>query len=643
MACPFAAGAAALVLSIYSGMSPEEVKSQLEETAVDLGSTGFDSTFGHGRVNLAAAVGAPEANKYGVVDVLVTDRLSHPISGASVILWQGGNVISTTNSNEDGRAKFEYIPIGEYGISVSFLGLDTCLAADNPVTVVAGGSESKTIAFSTAEVYDIDAYAITYQGTSMEMFQEKIDHLVAEGQIQDSYHLNELPPLTKGVTLHTININWHSYPDATGYKVFRSADGGSSYSMVFQYEPTTSYDWYGFYDYDVSEGSSYTYYVTAYGSGWETDPSPEVTIDTFLPPCSLVSPADESIITDPNPTFTWNPVGVSSFPYGSIYSGGSGLWIYNLTVDEQAWWIWFNNLTTSSATYNQDSQATPLAAGKGYEWQIDSYGYDENGKLIAYSWSEYREFIYSGGANAGVTEVEAEAETYVSESKMMQYLTEIQTDWPGEGYFFNEPEPAKEEINHDIWITWKGFCEASEYGFKIYRSIDGDSFEIILSGEAPIGYSWYGCVDNSAGPGYSYTYYVTAYGPDWESDPSQTMTIDTWLPPCSLISPTDGSLISDPNPVFDWDPVITGFPYSSLVSGDTCMLVYDDTISNYAWIVCTGDPNIFTVTYNQDDDALPLVNGHNYSWHCWTSGYDENWNRIAVSESIKWHFDYNRP
>ena len=135
---------------------------------------------------------------------------------------------------------------------------------------------------------------------------------------------------------------------------------------------------------------------------------------------------------------------------------------------------------------------------------------------------------------------------------------------------------------------WKGFCETSGYGFKIYRRIDGGSFEVIFSDTAPIGYLWYGFVDNSAGPGSVYTYYVTAYGPDWESDPSSEVTIDTWLPPCSLISPTDGSLISDPNPVFDWDPVITDFPYGSLVTGDTCMLVYDDTISDFTWIVCTG-------------------------------------------------------
>lgn len=138
MSCPFVAGAAALILSQNSGMSPEGVKTQLEKTAFDLGSDGFDPIFGHGRVDLAAAVGAPQINDYGGVDVWVTNESSNSLSGASVILWQGGAVISTTNSNTDGAAKFDYIPAGDYGISVSLPGYISSLTADNLVTVVAG-------------------------------------------------------------------------------------------------------------------------------------------------------------------------------------------------------------------------------------------------------------------------------------------------------------------------------------------------------------------------------------------------------------------------------------------------------------------------------------------------------------------------
>jgi hypothetical protein len=405
MSCPFVAGAAALILSQNSGMSPEEVKTQLEETAVDLGSTGFDSTFGYGRVDLAAAVGAINPNKYGVVDILVTDRLNHPISGASVILWQGERVISTTNSNDNGRAKFEYIQAGEYGISVSFPGFDSCLAANNPVTVVADGLVLTTIAFTTAEVYDISAYAITITPTlptpptsiGMNEFQDKIIQLEEKGILKPSYMFDNGSKRSiqnRATTpAYMIEVDWHSYYDATGYKVYRSVNG-ASYIKVLDWAAPPISDWYGLYDEDVVPGNAYSYYVTAYGSGWETDPSEIAAIDTFLPPCSLISPLDGATIGVSTPVFEWSPVGVS-FPYGSIQEGGSDLWVYDDTANSRVWWPWFNDMTTSTATYNQDGQASPLVSGHTYLWESWGYGYDENGYLIAMSWSENWGFTYT--------------------------------------------------------------------------------------------------------------------------------------------------------------------------------------------------------------------------------------------------------
>jgi hypothetical protein len=72
----------------------------------------------------------------------------------------------------------------------------------------------------------------------MELFQANMDQLVEEELIPDSFQLNELPPLAKGIVEHAIYVNWHSYHDATGYKVYRSVNGGS-FSLVFQDEPTT--------------------------------------------------------------------------------------------------------------------------------------------------------------------------------------------------------------------------------------------------------------------------------------------------------------------------------------------------------------------------------------------------------------------
>jgi len=403
MACPFAAGAAALVLSVYPGMSPEDVKSQLEETAIDLGSEGFDSTYGHGRVNLAAAVGAQEPNKYGAVDVLVTDRLSHPVSGASVILWQAGTVISTTNSNEDGHAKFEYIPAGEHGISASFPGLDSCLAADNLVTAVAGDSVSKTIVFSIAEVYDISACAITAPAgifsTSINMneLQDKITQLEEKGILKPSHMFasESKRSIQKSTTpAYLIDVVWHSYYDATGYRVYKSVNG-AGYVSVLDWELPPISERYGLYDEDVVPGNAYSYYVTAYGSGWVTDLSEIVTIDTFLPPCSLISPLDSATITVSNPVFEWSPVGIPSFPYDSIDYGYSDLWVYDDNEEKTAWSRWFYGMTTSTVTYDDDGYATPLVSGHEYMWDSWGYGYDVNGNLIAMSWSEDWDFTYT--------------------------------------------------------------------------------------------------------------------------------------------------------------------------------------------------------------------------------------------------------
>jgi hypothetical protein len=304
-------------------------------------------------------------------------------------VWFDDMTTSSVTYDQNGNA-YPLVPGNNYRWSIRTYGYD-----NNGNWVASSQSETWEFSYDGPVVYNVEARAITLQVTSMELFQEKIDQLVKEELIPDSFHLNELPPLTKGVVEYIISAYWDAYPEATGYKIYRSISGGS-YSIIYQDEPTMIYDSYYFWDEDVSEGTSYTYYVTAYGSGWETDPSLEVTIDTWLPPCSLISPTDQSVITDPTPTFTWNPVGLTSsdFPYGSIYSGGSDLWVYDWTAWRNVWRISFANMTTSTSTYNQDGQATSLVPGHSYIWDSWGYGYDENGKNIAISENEQCAFIY---------------------------------------------------------------------------------------------------------------------------------------------------------------------------------------------------------------------------------------------------------
>ncbi|MBU4511373.1 hypothetical protein KJ830_10055 [bacterium] len=53
-------------------------------------------------------------------------------------------------------------------------------------------------------------------------------------------------------------------------------------------------------------------------------------------------------------------------------------------------------MITSTATYNQNGWAIPLVSGHNYYWESRAYGYDENGSMIAMSWSERWGFTYTG-------------------------------------------------------------------------------------------------------------------------------------------------------------------------------------------------------------------------------------------------------
>jgi subtilisin family serine protease len=56
MASPFVAGLAGLVRSQYPNLTNKEVRAKIEAAADDLGTKGFDTVYGHGRVNAQAAV-----------------------------------------------------------------------------------------------------------------------------------------------------------------------------------------------------------------------------------------------------------------------------------------------------------------------------------------------------------------------------------------------------------------------------------------------------------------------------------------------------------------------------------------------------------------------------------------------------------
>ena len=194
---------------------------------------------------------------------------------------------------------------------------------------------------------------------------------------------------------YLINVFWDSYPEASGYKVYRSVNGVVEAEPVYSGPGELIYDkdivqWH---DTDIVVGNTYSYYVTAYGDGWETSPSQKSgSIDAFLPPIYLVSPSNGDTINNPTPVFKWSPVGPN--PEGCKNFGTTVLCVIDLTSDKElVWQIVFDDMTTFSVHYNQDGQASLLIPGHSYGWEVTSYGYAENME-DAISQSEYWEFTY---------------------------------------------------------------------------------------------------------------------------------------------------------------------------------------------------------------------------------------------------------
>jgi hypothetical protein len=481
------------------------------------------------------------------------------------------------------------------------------------------------------------------------------NYKITEGVVSNVYAIAVTSKL--GYEDYYVEIYYNSYPEATDYKIYRSVNGGN-YELLpdcLSREFPPDNNWHNlqgavwpspppFWDDDVSPENTYSYYVIACGDGWETAPSEIVTIDTWLPFCVLISPPNNSAITEPNPTFTWDS-GVSSLPYGSIYSGKARFFVNDQTDIYRGWLIYFDDITTSSATYNQDGQADSLVAGHDYTWGSTVYGYNENGNLIAVSEGERWGFGYlvEEGIVTGVYAIAITSQLSMSkfEDKIEQLEEE---DKLPSSYCFNEITELKEGFTHyAIKIGWHNYYGISGLkGYRVYRSINGGDYTLIHDWEAPPGYD-YSVYDNDVSTDNDYAYYVTAYGNDWESDPSQIVTIDTWLPLCVLTSPLNNSVISEPNPTFTWDTGVSNLPYGSIYSGESKLWVFEKFTEGswgQVWQFPFNNLTTSTITYNQDGQAIPLVSGHSYSWNLDAYGYDENDHLIALSWNDHWNFDY---
>ena len=149
---------AALILALSPGLSPTQVRSQIERTATHLGSSTFDPQFGWGLVNAAAALGALVPNNYGQVQITVQDVSMAPVGGADVVLWVGTasclgltQEVQTAQTSSGsspaflpvGVAPFNAVPVGSYCATASTMTQKGATTA--PFAVTAGTLTTATV------------------------------------------------------------------------------------------------------------------------------------------------------------------------------------------------------------------------------------------------------------------------------------------------------------------------------------------------------------------------------------------------------------------------------------------------------------------------------------------------------------------
>ncbi|NJN98732.1 MAG: peptidase S8 [Anaerolineales bacterium] len=87
MASPHVAGLAALIWSQDTSLTQKQVWAQIKNTAQDLGTSGWDSQFGYGRINAAAAMGTTQ------IAAATTEAESTPAATATEVPYVPGEIL----------------------------------------------------------------------------------------------------------------------------------------------------------------------------------------------------------------------------------------------------------------------------------------------------------------------------------------------------------------------------------------------------------------------------------------------------------------------------------------------------------------------------------------------------------------------
>lgn len=187
---------------------------------------------------------------------------------------------------------------------------------------------------------------------------------------------------------------------------------------------------------------------------------------------------------------------------------------------------------------------------------------------------------------------------------------------------------------YSVQLTWEGIGEAEQY--KIFKSTNQDDFQ-----ELDVNYEDEGIqfvfVDRDIDSANDYQYYIVGYSEDWESEPSKTVSVNTFLPSCPAEYPVNEESVEVENPTFQWTPCsITSFPYQNEIYDARLhfsLTNLSEDADKTIWEKEIDDINLSSLTYQEDEDIeiTQLIEGNRYRWTVRITGFDENNSRIAES------------
>lgn len=150
MSAPHVAAAAALLVSNGNATNPDDIQSALQETATGLGASGWDDEYGHGLVNIPAAL----AWNAGPVNEAPTVEITSPVEGATAT----GSITlaASATDTDDGVQHVTFFVDGvEVGSDVTApfaVNWDSTTVVDGSVTITAEAADTVQVASDSVTV-----------------------------------------------------------------------------------------------------------------------------------------------------------------------------------------------------------------------------------------------------------------------------------------------------------------------------------------------------------------------------------------------------------------------------------------------------------------------------------------------------------